>query len=569
MRNDIKVNELQLLRKQIASNESNYNAEICMLRSPFSSPGYHTTIKEADFIHSTNHSLIYALGLLDTEMVQYEQRAFDILKQVISLQDRDRSRNTFGIWPWFYEESLDQMSPPDWNWADFCGKQLVLVISRHGQRLPAALYEEVKQSICCACDAIILRNIGPHYTNIAIMGAFVTLIAGELFGIKQYEQYGIERLRKLNEFTQINKAFQEFNSPTYTTVAITELSKIAAETCNKEAKQIAESLLDLVWSQVSSYFHAATRQWSGPHSRCYHTLLDPNHQVYLQMATEGEISFFSEDEMPYNSEWYKAGIRCPEKYRTRFSSSETRELHQKFTSASKESPEKWAYTYMTADYSLGSFNREIMWNQTRTLLAYINNGGEPVYAHLRFLHDGYDYCSAIFHGVQKESHVLFGISFVTDGGDTHPNLDMIDGTITAKDLCIRLELYGCLEGIVCDTEDQNVQLKIGKTTLQLSKWYAAFEEDVDSTNSLQRQGWQVNKLDNGKLALDFVIYRGEAKQIDFRQLQQAAFVGSLSMNSQGNENSVEVTDDSGLIKARSLSQEEDMVLTLPLKPIQR
>jgi len=567
MRNDINENELHLLRKQIASNELNYNAEIHMLRSPFSSPGYHTTIKEADFIHSTNNSLIYALGLLDTEMVQYEQRAFDILKQVISLQDRDRSRNTFGIWSWFYEESLDQMSPPDWNWADFCGKQLVLVISRHGQRLPASLYEEVKQSICFACDAIILRNIGPHYTNIAIMGAFVTLIAGELFGLKQYEQYGIERLRKLNEFTQINKAFQEFNSPTYTTVAITELSKIAAETCNNEAKQIAESLLDLVWSQVSTYFHAATRQWSGPHSRCYHTLLNPNHQAYLQMATEGEVSFFSRDEMPYNSEWYKAGIRCPEKYRARFSNSETRELHQKFASASNESPEKWAYTYMTSEYTLGSFNREIMWNQTRTLLAYIDNNGEPVYAHLRFLHDGYDYCSAIFHGLQKESHILFGISFVTDGGDTHPNLDMIDGTIMAKDLRIRLELDGSLEGIAYDTEDQNVQLKIGKTTLQLSKWYAAFEEEDDGTSSLQHQGWQVNKLDNGKLALDFVIYSGDVKQIDFQQLYKAAFVGSLSADSQGSDISIEVAEDSGLIKARSLSQEENMVLSMPLKPI--
>lgn len=139
----------------------------------------------------------------------------------------------------------------------------------------------------------------------------------------------------------------------------------------------------------------------------------------------------------------------------------------------------------------------------------------------------------------------------------------------AKDLRIRLELDGFLEGIVYDTEDQNVQLRIGKTTLQLSKWYAVFEEEDDGTNSLQHQGWQVNKLDNGKLALDFVIYSGDAKQIDFRQLYKAAFVGSLSLNSQGSENSVEVTEDLGLINARSLSQEEEMILSLPLKPIRR
>ncbi len=584
MKNEVKsnvgVNELHLLRRQIALNETNYNADIQMLRSPFSSPGYHTTIKEADYIHSTNHSLIYALGLLDTEMEQYEQRAFQILQRVVSLQDKNRDNDTFGIWSWFYEEPLEKMSPPDWNWADFCGKQLILALSRHGQRFPASLYEEVKQAICFASDAIILRNIGPHYTNIAIMGAFVTLIAGELFDIEEYKQYGLERLRKLHEFTSINKAFQEFNSPTYTTVAITELSKIAVETRMEEARQIAESLLDMVWSQVSSYFHAATKQWSGPHSRCYRTLLDPNHRSFLQVATEGTLTFFNEEELPYNTEWFKAGISCPVQYRDRFVKSETRELHQKFASASTESPDKWAYTYMTSEYSIGSFNREIMWNQTRTLLAYMNNEGEPVYAQLRFLHDDYDYCSAIFHSVQKQDQVLFGISFVTDGGDTHPNLDMIDGTIMARDLRIRLELDGCLDGIVCDAEDRNVLLKVGASTLQLSNWFAAFDTETGLGSGLQQQQWQINKLDNGKLGIDFVIYNGDSKPIDFRTLDQAAIVCSLAINRPEGTVSVETVDNPvdnladnpnhlSLIKARYVAQEEEMVLSLPLKPVRR
>jgi len=569
MRDGMRVNELQLLRHQVDLNEANYNAEIQMLRSPFSSPGYHTTIKKADYIHSTYRSLIYALGLLDTELEKYEQRAFQIIKKVVSLQDKHRNHDTFGIWPWFYEEPLEKMSPPDWNWADFCGKQLILALTRHGHRFPVSLYEEIKQAICFASDAIILRDVGPHYTNIAIMGAFVTLIAGELFDIEEYKLYGLERLRKLNEFTSINNAFQEFNSPTYTTVAIIELSKIATETSNEEARGIAESLLDLTWSQVSSYFHSGTRQWSGPHSRCYSTLLDPNHRAFFQVATEGTLNFFTEEELPYNTEWYKAGIRCPEPYRYKFVTSEIRELYQKFTSASKQSSEKWAYTYMTPEYSLGTFNREIMWNQTRTLLGYIHNDGKPVSAQLRFLHDEYDYCSAIFHSVQKQNQVLFAISFVTDGGDTHPNLDMIDGTITARDLRIRLELDGYLNDILCDSDGQTVQLKVGSTTLQLRKWFAAFDVKNDTMRGLQQQEWQINKLDNGKWGLDLVIYNGESKQIDFRKLDQAAFVFSLALNSPGGLVSIETEEDSQLIKLKYIVQEENMSLSLPLKPMAR
>lgn len=119
------VDQRQLLIHKMSGLESRYDPVICMLRSPFSSPGYHTTLKQAEFIHSTRDSLSYALGLLDTGLAGYEQRAFDVIRQVISLQDTNPAHDTCGIWSWFYEEPLDQMAPPDWNWADFCGSRLV------------------------------------------------------------------------------------------------------------------------------------------------------------------------------------------------------------------------------------------------------------------------------------------------------------------------------------------------------------------------------------------------------------------------------------------------------------
>ncbi|MFD2882118.1 hypothetical protein ACFTAO_49900 [Paenibacillus rhizoplanae] len=201
------VDQRQRLIHKMAGLESRYDSAICMLRSPFSSPGYHTTLKQAEFIHSTRDSLSYALGLLDTELARYEERAFDIIRQVISLQDTDPAHDTFGIWSWFYEEPLDQMAPPDWNWADFCGSRLVQALSRHGHRFQDDLREAAVLSIECACEAIIRRNVGPDYTNIAIIGAFVTRIAGEKLGRKDYADYGLERLRKLHAHTLKHGAF--------------------------------------------------------------------------------------------------------------------------------------------------------------------------------------------------------------------------------------------------------------------------------------------------------------------------------------------------------------------------
>ncbi|RXZ81299.1 hypothetical protein EBB07_14905 [Paenibacillaceae bacterium] len=567
----------QKLTALIDAMDSQYNPENRMLTSPFSSPGYHTTIKQAPFIHSTRSSLAYALGLLDTEQEYNAQRAFDIIGQVVSLQDTDRSRSTFGIWSWFYEEPLDQMSPPDWNWADFCGKLLVLIISRHAERLPAELRKAVEQAICNACDAIIIRNIGPHYTNIAIMGAFVTLIAGELLERQNYAAYGLDRLAKLHAYTMPRQAFQEYNSPNYTYIAILELSAIVTETSNPQAKQLGNELLDIAWKSVADHYHASTQQWSGPHSRCYQTLLTPLNKAFLQMATGGRLAFYPESELLYNEGWYKCGAVCPEQYVEQFLHPAERTVRECF-GVSGSGDEKWSTTYMTPAYSLGSFKKEIMWNQTRTLLAYVDNGGQATYLHLRALHDGYDYCSAIFHGEQRAGHVLFGVNFVVNGGDTHPNLDMIDGTIEASDFRLRLEVGGALEQIGKSVHKDQVKLQIGETALSLVTWFAAFSGQGEKPEPKEWR-WEINEIDSGNdtsgnnkdsgssiLAIDLVIHSGEKRTIDFAKLEQAAFVFSLSIGDEAASFAPQVVQTAEQIEVSGDWHHEALALSLPLRP---
>jgi hypothetical protein len=558
------LDQKQMLLNVVKSKDAAYNSEICLLRSPFSSPGYHTTIKQADFIHATRESLIYALALLDTELDENKQRAFDIIEKIVSLQDTDRSRSTFGIWPWFYEESLDQMSPPDWNWADFCGKQLVLALSRHGERFPQQLRDTVIQSIYNACDAIIKRDVGPHYTNIAIMGAFVTLIAGERFGRSDYAEYGLNRLAKLHRFTMERGAFQEYNSPPYTYIAILELSKIRKETSGDEANRLSEELLNLAWRSIAEHFHSASKQWSGPHARCYQTLLSTVNQAFLQLATNGKLMFFPWDVLPYEEEWYESGFYCPEPLVESFLISKEKEIRQLYAVNATNHTEHWATTYMTARYSVGSHSREVMWNQKRPLLAYLDNGGQATYVQLRFLHDGYDYCSAVFNGKQERQHVLFGLEFITNGGDTHPSLDKTGGVIEASDLRLRMEIGGCLDNVVGESSNSGAVISVGKIQMLLRTWYAAFtENDVPHEPMM----WEINK--NGTtFHVDLIIYSGERRSIDFRSMQEAAFLFSFVMDSDEAPPAPMLEHDDNKLIVRTGNNNEDRVFVLHKRPVE-
>ncbi|WP_152393169.1 hypothetical protein [Paenibacillus guangzhouensis] len=519
-----------LLRK-IMSQEQDYDPTHQMLLRPLHTPGYHTTLTSDAYpvVHPTHPSLLYAVGLLNTESPAYVQRACDIIRRVLALQDRDPSRDTYGIWPWFFEEPLTQMAPPDWNWADFCGKELVLAALLHGHRLAEDLREEIRQGVCCACDAIMIRDMGPHYTNISIMGAFVTLIAGELYARQDFTEYAIQRLEKLKQYTERLRTFQEFNSPHYSVIAVIELSKIYTYSMSPRAKEIANDLLDIGWRMVAEHYHPATQQWAGPHSRNYSTLLTKKIKSFLQIATEHRLSFFSDVELEYDTEWYGIGCRCPEVYLNLFITEEKKVLEQPYYRNEDTGFVKWAKTRITPRYTIGLFKNEIMWNQTRGLVAYFENHGAATYLQMRCLHDGYDYCSGVLSVAEEAGHLILGVRFLTNGGDTHPGLDRIEGCIDASDFRLRMEIGGCLDGVSMQTEGASAEVVINGLPLRLDNIFAAFDEQLDSNMKEQRcWNWEVTKLEQC-IGLDFVIYAGERSTIDFHALDRAAFLFTLAI----------------------------------------
>ena len=174
----------QELIAALAPMDDRYDPAERMIRAPFHSPGYHTTLK-GGYTHPTRDSLGYAVALLDSGEDWRLERACDILDRVIALQDQDPESRTYGIWSWFMEEPLNQMSPPDWNWADFNGTHLLQVViaadsPNHRDRLPADLAERVDEALYHAARSIQRRDVSVGYTNIAFMGTYVTYVTAYL-----------------------------------------------------------------------------------------------------------------------------------------------------------------------------------------------------------------------------------------------------------------------------------------------------------------------------------------------------------------------------------------------------
>ena len=130
--------EKELFFEVMARRDRSYDPDKRAISSWRGENGYHSTLVNQT-VHSTRDSLTYAYELLNRDADGDRERSADILRHIVPLQDTNPENKTFGIWSYYIEEPLTQMSPPDWNWADFCGKELLRILLEHTEKLSADL----------------------------------------------------------------------------------------------------------------------------------------------------------------------------------------------------------------------------------------------------------------------------------------------------------------------------------------------------------------------------------------------------------------------------------------------
>lgn len=71
----------------------------------------------------------------------------------------------------------------------------------------------------------------------------------------EMQEYANKRLKKFYEYTQEKGGFSEYNSPTYSIVAIDELNRMQRHIVEPEAKRMIDELYAKCWEMIARHYH--------------------------------------------------------------------------------------------------------------------------------------------------------------------------------------------------------------------------------------------------------------------------------------------------------------------------
>ena len=473
--------EIEVVLKEIEKTDPKYDPDNHLVWST-QSVHYHSDVKQETKVHSTMGSLNYAVALLDSRKPEFRERAFNVLRAVIALQDQHPDSKTYGVWPYTLEEPLaTKKSPADRNWADFCAVPIISIINNHNDILPSDLKEKTKHALLLAAKEIRMRDVRPDYTNISLMGLYVCYMTADMYNNPELMVYARGRLKSFYDCTLLNKGFLEYNSPAYFKLSLDEVLRLKEHIINLDDKSKLDFIYNTGWSIIARHYHQPTAQWSGPHGRAYSVLLAPGTYNWLYTSSNGLVNpdisgGYSKDQnpilkhrIPENLLSYFTKPKLPRMEIDTFIRGGQKIELNPMVSYQESDKGVWITTkeiigksYLTKDFVLSSANQSCLWNQRRPLIAYWGTPQKPVSMQIRFLHDMYDYASANIFCSQDSTNVLGAINFTTNGGDKHVTIDVIkNGTIKATDLRLRFAFTGDISSISFAPTDQIIRVVNG------------------------------------------------------------------------------------------------------------
>lgn len=497
--------------------QQDYDPDMAMVKVAWHGPGYHSLIPPGTIVHPTRNSMLYAQALVHRGRPDDLARAEKVIAAVLAQQDTDPSRKTYGIWSWLAEEPLDKMAPPDWNWADFLGASLAEMLSTQTDRLPDELQRKMRAALGHAAAAIRQRDVQPGYTNIAIMGGVVTAVAGELLGDRSMLDYGRSRLERCVQHANFHGNFTEYNSPTYTVVALLESERGVRLIHDEKARAAAEALRQIAWRTIAESFHPATAQWAGPHSRAYS---DRTRDTTLQtLADRIGFKLLDEPAVVYPD----PVLPCPPMWIQRFKAlpSDPLELRRSFTRDAKGNVRIEGTTWLTADATLGSVNHSETWVQRHPIIGYwVIAGAEPAVFKVNLIKDGREFSSGHLSTVQQGPTLLTALSLDRRGGDWHIHLDKPqDGIFELTDLRWRFSVQG--RGATAKRLSENTfELAAGDRRVVI---HAA-----DGSFAGQPVTWQAG-VEGDTARIDAVCYHGEKRPFNFREIPGAKLAAAVEL----------------------------------------
>ncbi len=497
--------------------------------------GYHS--RYCGIVHKTRENTAYATAIIVGKASELYDRAASILEKVVDAQDTRENSKTFGLWSYYFDESLDEMRAPDYNWADFISKDLIGALIYGQDILNEELKDKLRIAINNAAICSIRRDVAPDYTNISVMSSFCIVAAGELLGNQEYVEIGRARLKRFWEYIDYNGNYSEYNSTGYSVITMEELSRIVALVKDQETLETAHKLLEVGWKLIGEHYNVSLKQHTPPYYRAYYDVdvfdkdaASVRLPAWLYCSTNGLVGeILSEKRISFDTMFYHQP--CPAHLLPLFEPVEERVVDEVFykknnfrpegyeycTISNYDCPDLRAYSYMTKDYSMGSFDVIDCWNQRRSSMV-IWGKEDPSYIRIRAINNGYDFCSGMVYTDQYKNRMLSQLGFVNDRGDFHFNLDpILDGTIKTKELYFKIEFGGkevsvTRDGNVFTYESQGVHVAV-----DIRKWkYDGQEAEII-----------FNQEDK---CIELMCYRGEEKELNLTALKETYGVVVMTVN---------------------------------------
>ncbi len=414
------------------------------------SHSYHSRLNGA-VLHPLRQTSLLAMWVYDNSDAEFYPEAERMLENLIRYQDTDPDSPTFGLWAYYAEEKLADMFNPDYNWANFIGKELAMIVLKHPDKLSRPMLEKLPAVIERAAECSIRRNAAPDYTNIAVMSSLFIYTAGAICKNDRIREEGRSRIQLLYDYFMATGQPSEYNSSTYTPLAIGDLSDFLPLIADAELHEKLAEINRILCRCLVKHYNPIIRQLSAPQYRAYSNYglpdrgegvggvvyrLSKEKSGYLPSEGHSLICDLPEEEFEFTGErwicepfYRKNGLRTPEDTNIIISDCDCGDLY--------------AFSYLTERYNIGSLDGCDTWNQRRNCMV---TWGEK-YLRLRGIKDEYDFCSGFVAASQYKNVILGRVGFTTDRGDMHYILDKERGFYTAKQLKFVFELGGKTEKV--------------------------------------------------------------------------------------------------------------------------
>ena len=535
------------------------------------SGGDHSEGVEA--IHGLRQSSFYAALVLCNGFEAFYHQGLQAAEALCDLQDVREGSRTFGLWPLTKEQNLDETYFPDYNWADFIGKNLQDIVQFSKCPLPEGLKAKLLTAIRNAAICSIRRNVGLDYSNIAVMSCLTIICAGEILQDAEIFQNGKARLQRLCAYMRFNGSYSEYNSSTYALTVLGDVNRMLYAIHDPECVAMAKELNFYVWKMIGAHYNSCLKQLSPPQARAYRDLEDGSVSYMVWCGTRGKYGApmtekLFNPELEYMLELICPGLTCPEEALpyfegeekfladTYYKKNDLRTEGEDYTIVrDPDNPDMTAFTLRTPGFSMGVFSLCDTWVQRRNCMV-VWDQEKPKCFRLRGIVCDYDFCGGVLYARQKENQILGQLGLVTDRGRVHYIIDKEKNGIYETDtLHFRFDLGGACEDLTIRQEGKDFFVEDGELTIKLhiEKW---LYDGKDAPVYVSADGKSV--ILEG--------YQGEKTMLDTNILAETCGVFTMTVEDPTHK-AVEAPLSWELVNGKLSSRWGALVVESPAKPV--